>query len=96
MQSDIQKQDKSSDIEQQPPFGDRKISNIRPQNKLQFKGVINNHLNISTSSIFFIFYYNSLLYIFYSIYEYKENWTTRFLTVGVQKDPIFAIFEHRF
>ena len=25
-------QDKSSDIEQQPPFGDRKISNIKPQN----------------------------------------------------------------
>ena len=25
-------QDKSSDIEQQPPFGDRKISNIQPQN----------------------------------------------------------------
>ena len=24
-------QDKSSDIEQQPPFGDRKISNIQPQ-----------------------------------------------------------------
>ena len=30
--SDLQKQDKSSDIEQQPPFGDRKISNIQPQN----------------------------------------------------------------
>ena len=27
-----QEQDKSSDIEQQPPFGDRKISNIQPQN----------------------------------------------------------------
>ena len=26
-------QDKSSDIEQQPPFGDRKISNIQPQNR---------------------------------------------------------------
>ena len=26
-----QEQDKSSDIEQQPPFGDRKISNIQPQ-----------------------------------------------------------------
>ena len=26
-------QDKSSDIEQQPPFGDRKISNIEPQNR---------------------------------------------------------------
>ena len=25
-----QEQDKSSDIEQQPPFGDRKISNIQP------------------------------------------------------------------
>ena len=30
---DILKQDKSSDIEQQPPFGDRKISNIQPQNR---------------------------------------------------------------
>ena len=29
----LQKQDKSSDIEQQPPFGDRKISNIQPQNR---------------------------------------------------------------
>ena len=29
----ILKQDKSSDIEQQPPFGDRKISNIQPQNR---------------------------------------------------------------
>ena len=29
----LQKQDKSSDIEQQPPFGDCKISNIQPQNK---------------------------------------------------------------
>ena len=28
-----QDQDKASDIEQQPPFGDRKISNIQPQNK---------------------------------------------------------------
>ena len=28
-----QEQDKSSDIEQQPPFGDRKISNIQPQNR---------------------------------------------------------------
>ena len=28
-----QEQDKSSDIEQQPPFGDRKISNIKPQNR---------------------------------------------------------------
>ena len=26
-----QEQDKSSDIEQQPPFGDRKISNIQPK-----------------------------------------------------------------
>ena len=26
-------QDKPSDIEQQPPFGDRKISNIQPQNR---------------------------------------------------------------
>ena len=26
-------QDKSSDIEQQPPFGDRNISNIQPQNR---------------------------------------------------------------
>ena len=29
----IEEQDKSSDIEQQPPFGDRKISNIQPQNR---------------------------------------------------------------
>ena len=29
----MQEQDKSSDIEQQPPFGDRKISNIQPQNR---------------------------------------------------------------
>ena len=29
----VQEQDKSSDIEQQPPFGDRKISNIQPQNR---------------------------------------------------------------
>ena len=29
----ILKQDKSSDIEQQPSFGDRKISNIQPQNR---------------------------------------------------------------
>ena len=28
-----QEQDKSSDIEQQPPFGDRKLSNIQPQNR---------------------------------------------------------------
>ena len=28
-----QEQDKSSDIEQQPPFGDRKISNIQPPNR---------------------------------------------------------------
>ena len=28
-----QEQDKSSDIEQQPPFGDRKISNIQRQNR---------------------------------------------------------------
>ena len=28
-----QEQDKSSDIEQQPPFGDRKISNIEPQHR---------------------------------------------------------------
>ena len=32
----VKKQDKSSDIEQQPPFGDRKISNIQPQ-KLKLK-----------------------------------------------------------
>ena len=32
-QKELQEQDKSSDIEQQPPFGDRKISNIRPQNR---------------------------------------------------------------
>ena len=29
----IVEQDKSSDIEQQPPFGDRNISNIQPQNR---------------------------------------------------------------
>ena len=29
----FKEQDKSSDIEQQPPFGDRKISNIKPQNR---------------------------------------------------------------
>ena len=28
-----QEQDKSSDIEQQPPFGDHKISNIQPKNR---------------------------------------------------------------
>ena len=32
-----QEQDKSSDIEQQPPFGDRKISNIQPQNRGEYK-----------------------------------------------------------
>ena len=31
--SQFQEQDKSSDIEQQPPFGDRKISNIQPPNR---------------------------------------------------------------
>ena len=29
----IQKEDKSSDIEQQPPFGDRKYSNTLPQKR---------------------------------------------------------------
>ena len=29
----LQEQDKSSDIEQQPSIGDRKISNIQPQNR---------------------------------------------------------------
>ena len=29
----LQEQDKSSDIEQQPPFGDRKKSNIQPHNR---------------------------------------------------------------
>ena len=29
----FEEKDKSSDIEQQPPFGDRKISNIQPQNR---------------------------------------------------------------
>ena len=28
-----EEQDKSSDTEQQPPLGDRKISNIQPQNR---------------------------------------------------------------
>ena len=32
-EDELQEQDKSSDIEQQPPFGDRKISNIQPQNR---------------------------------------------------------------
>ena len=31
--SDIQQEDKSSDIEQQPPFGDRNYSNTLPQKK---------------------------------------------------------------
>ena len=31
--NNYKEQDKSSDIEQQPPFGDRKISNIQPQKK---------------------------------------------------------------
>ena len=30
----LHEQDKSSDIEQRPPFGDRKISNIQPQNRV--------------------------------------------------------------
>ena len=33
----LEEQDKSSDIEQQPPFGDRKISNIQPQNRGGYK-----------------------------------------------------------
>ena len=33
MKGVIIEQDKSSDIEQQPPFGDHKISNIQPQNR---------------------------------------------------------------
>ena len=33
LNSNFKEQDKSSDIEQQPPFGDRKISNIQPQNR---------------------------------------------------------------
>ena len=33
IQNFVEEQDKSSDIEQQPPFGDRKISNIQPQNR---------------------------------------------------------------
>ena len=31
--SSLHEQDKSSDIEQQPPFGDRKISHIQPPNR---------------------------------------------------------------
>ena len=31
----ILEQDKSSDIEQQPPFGDRKKSNIQPENRVK-------------------------------------------------------------
>ena len=30
---DYDEQDNSSDIKQQPPFGDSKISNIQPQNR---------------------------------------------------------------
>ena len=33
----LEEQDKSSDIEQQPPFGDRQISNIQPQNRGGYK-----------------------------------------------------------
>ena len=33
--TDLKEQDKSSDIEQQPPFGDRKISNIQPQKNIK-------------------------------------------------------------
>ena len=33
----VQEQDKSSDIEQQPSFGDRKISNIQPQKRGGYK-----------------------------------------------------------
>ena len=32
-QIDHEEQDKSSDTEQQQPFGDHKISNIQPQNR---------------------------------------------------------------
>ena len=36
--ADIYKeQDKSSDIEEQPPFGDRKLSNILPQMRVSVK-----------------------------------------------------------
>ena len=38
----VHEQDKSSDIEQQPPSGDRKISNIQPQNR----GGVQNNRNI--------------------------------------------------
>ena len=39
-----QEQDKSSDIEQQPPFGDRKISNIQPQNRAGVQNQQEHHI----------------------------------------------------
>ena len=40
----LQEQDKSSDIEQQPPFGDRKISNIQPQNRAGVQNQQEHHI----------------------------------------------------
>ena len=55
----FQEQNKSSDIEQQPPFADRKISNIQPQNS---RGGVTkptmNLLNISRQSHIFACTFN--------------------------------------
>ena len=48
----LQEQDKSSDIEQQPPFGDRKISNIQPQNRGGVQNQQEHHIILTK-------YYNS-------------------------------------
>ena len=40
----LHEQDKSSDIEQQPPFGDRKISNIQPQNRGELPNQQEHHI----------------------------------------------------
>ena len=39
-----QEKDKSSDIEQQPPFGARKISNIQPQNRGGGQNQLEHHI----------------------------------------------------
>ena len=41
---DFEEQDKSSDIEQQPPFGDCKISNIQPQNRAGVQNQQEHHI----------------------------------------------------
>ena len=43
----IKEQDKSSDIEQQPPFGDRKISNIQSQNRGGVQNQQEHHINLT-------------------------------------------------